>query len=222
MLKRYWNSVDNRNYVFETKSNRLKLASDTPIVRHTLAKLNKNPFAETAYFKDIQTKRSKKRKQAYLKSAAAQLPKIGLWMPERSAVKVARCFLRGERSREAPNLPDYSILPSIAGGLRFSFRIPFPICKFDCNWIDNVINKCRIVFFWQAVLSSCILKQTAKSILEPHFPLWSSLTWLYRWAQLSHIEFQDRGDSHPHSHLDRRLDLPIHFVVFHPFFEKLW
>src|SRR5262245_57075147 len=28
-----------------------------------------------------------------------------LVMPERSAVKVARCVLRGERSREAPDLP---------------------------------------------------------------------------------------------------------------------
>ena len=78
LRERYWKSIGNRNYVFETQTSRLKRASDTPIVRHTLTKMDKNPFTEAAYFKDKQAKEKKKRKQAYLKSAAAQLSKVGL------------------------------------------------------------------------------------------------------------------------------------------------
>ena len=38
-----------------------------------------------------------------------RVPHGALVMLERSAVKVARCVLRGERSREAPDLPGGSI-----------------------------------------------------------------------------------------------------------------
>jgi len=47
---KYWHSVAPRNWVFSTGKNRLKLFSDTKIVRCAGLKLDKNPFLDQDYF----------------------------------------------------------------------------------------------------------------------------------------------------------------------------
>jgi len=51
IVRRYWHSEGPRNWVFSTERNRLKLFSDTKIVRHTSLKLDKNPYLDSEYFK---------------------------------------------------------------------------------------------------------------------------------------------------------------------------
>ncbi|KAF5433071.1 RNA-directed DNA polymerase [Candidatus Methanophagaceae archaeon] len=51
IIKKYWHSDGSRNRVFSTERNRLKLFSDTKIVRHTSLKLAKNPYLDSEYFK---------------------------------------------------------------------------------------------------------------------------------------------------------------------------
>jgi RNA-directed DNA polymerase len=51
VAKKYWHSEGSRNWVFSTERNRLKLFSDTKIVRHTSLKLDKNPYLDPGYFK---------------------------------------------------------------------------------------------------------------------------------------------------------------------------
>ena len=50
VANRYWHSVGTRNWVFSTGRNRLKLFSDTKIVRCAGLKLDKNPFIDQDYF----------------------------------------------------------------------------------------------------------------------------------------------------------------------------
>ena len=51
IVRRYWHSKGSRNWVFSTKKNRLKLFSDTKIVRHIGLKMDKNPYLDSKYFK---------------------------------------------------------------------------------------------------------------------------------------------------------------------------
>ncbi|KAF5437434.1 RNA-directed DNA polymerase [Candidatus Methanophagaceae archaeon] len=51
VIKKYWHSECSRNWVFSTERNRLKLFSDTKIVRHISLKLDKNPYLDSEYFK---------------------------------------------------------------------------------------------------------------------------------------------------------------------------
>jgi len=48
--KRYWSKMGNRDWIFETKSFRLILLSDIPIVRHRMVILKKNPYLDQEYF----------------------------------------------------------------------------------------------------------------------------------------------------------------------------
>lgn len=73
--KRYWRKEGNRNYVFATGKQSLKRCSDKPIVRHPLARLDKNPYTDGAYFADVARKRRQRRRSAYYKTTAAQLGK---------------------------------------------------------------------------------------------------------------------------------------------------
>ena len=50
IANKYWHSDRNRNWVFSTKKNRLKLFSDTKIVRCAGLKLDKNPYIDQDYF----------------------------------------------------------------------------------------------------------------------------------------------------------------------------
>ena len=55
-----------------------------------------------------------------------RVPRGALVMLERSAAKVARCVLRGERSREAPDLPGaslYTVRPRVTLKLIISVNI---------------------------------------------------------------------------------------------------
>ncbi len=51
VANKYWHSEGTRDWVFSTKKNRLKLFSDTKIVRHIGLKLDKNPYLDIEYFK---------------------------------------------------------------------------------------------------------------------------------------------------------------------------
>ena len=51
IINKYWHSDGSRNWVFSTERNRLKLFSDTKIVRHISLKLAKNPYLDSVYFK---------------------------------------------------------------------------------------------------------------------------------------------------------------------------
>jgi RNA-directed DNA polymerase len=49
-LTKYWHKVGDRNYVFCTDSQTLERFSNTKIVRHRHAKLDKNPYSDKEYF----------------------------------------------------------------------------------------------------------------------------------------------------------------------------
>nr|QNO47319.1 hypothetical protein JEFCCPNJ_00001 [Methanosarcinales archaeon ANME-2c ERB4] len=51
VANKYWHSEGTRNWVFSTGKNRLKLFSDTKIVRYAGLKLDKNPYTDQDYFK---------------------------------------------------------------------------------------------------------------------------------------------------------------------------
>jgi RNA-directed DNA polymerase len=51
IAKKYWHTEGSRNWAFFTDRNRLKLFSDTKIVRHISLKLDKNPYLDLEYFK---------------------------------------------------------------------------------------------------------------------------------------------------------------------------
>jgi RNA-directed DNA polymerase len=51
VARKYWHNEGSRNWVFSTERNRLKLFSDTKIVRHTSLKLDRNPYLDFEYFK---------------------------------------------------------------------------------------------------------------------------------------------------------------------------
>jgi RNA-directed DNA polymerase len=47
---KYWQTKENRKWVFSTDKNELKLLSDTKIVRHTQLRLEMNPYLDKDYF----------------------------------------------------------------------------------------------------------------------------------------------------------------------------
>ena len=49
-LTKYWHKVGDRNHVFCTESHTLERFSNTKIVRHRHAKLDKNPYTDKEYF----------------------------------------------------------------------------------------------------------------------------------------------------------------------------
>jgi RNA-directed DNA polymerase len=64
IAKRYWHSEGTRNWVFSTKNkNKLKLFSDTKIVRHIRLKLDRNPYLDKEYF-DVRRYKLRTRKMA--------------------------------------------------------------------------------------------------------------------------------------------------------------
>jgi RNA-directed DNA polymerase len=50
IISKYWHSSGKRNWVFSEGNKKLKLLSDTKIVRHTKLKLDMNPYLEKDYF----------------------------------------------------------------------------------------------------------------------------------------------------------------------------
>ena len=51
IVRKYWQREGSRNWVFSTKKNRLKLFSDTKIIRHIGRKMDKKPYLDSEYFK---------------------------------------------------------------------------------------------------------------------------------------------------------------------------
>jgi RNA-directed DNA polymerase len=76
--ERYWKSRGNRSHEFATDKQWLKRCSDTPIVRHSLVKLDQNPYTDGAYFADKAKWRKQQRRMAYNKTTVAQLIKRGV------------------------------------------------------------------------------------------------------------------------------------------------
>jgi RNA-directed DNA polymerase len=52
VMAKYWHKVGNRTYVFCTEAQTLERFSNTRIVRHRLAKLEKNPYIDKEYFEN--------------------------------------------------------------------------------------------------------------------------------------------------------------------------
>ncbi len=50
IANKYWHTAGHRNWVFSINDKQLKSLYDTKIVRHTLLKLDKNPYLDTEYF----------------------------------------------------------------------------------------------------------------------------------------------------------------------------
>ena len=63
VARRYWHREGTRNWVFSTKKNKLKLLSDTRIVRHRCLKLDRNPYIDKVYF-DVRRYKLRARKMA--------------------------------------------------------------------------------------------------------------------------------------------------------------
>jgi len=63
ITRRYWHREGTRNWVFSTKENKLKLLSDTRIVRHRCLKLDRNPYIDKVYF-DVRRYKLRARKMA--------------------------------------------------------------------------------------------------------------------------------------------------------------
>ena len=74
--KRYWSSIGNRNCEFSADNIVLKRCSDTPIVRHSLVKLDLNPYTESDYFENKAKWRKERKRVAYSQTIAAQLDKL--------------------------------------------------------------------------------------------------------------------------------------------------
>jgi RNA-directed DNA polymerase len=55
IMTKYWHKSDNRNYVFQTELDTLERFSNTKIVRHRSAKLDKNPYIDKDYFEEWKT-----------------------------------------------------------------------------------------------------------------------------------------------------------------------
>jgi len=58
---RYWHKVGDRNWVFSTENVRLLKAADFPIVRHSMVRMDKNPYLDTQYFINRKFKNGMKR-----------------------------------------------------------------------------------------------------------------------------------------------------------------
>jgi len=82
VARKYWHTEGSRNWVFFTERNRLKLFSDTKIVRHTSLKLDKNPYLD-----------SNQKTKMPQKQTAARYRK-GYEMLERYEGKLSRTVLR--------------------------------------------------------------------------------------------------------------------------------
>jgi RNA-directed DNA polymerase len=75
VASKYWHSERSRNWVFSTKKNKLKLFSDTKIIRHPSLKLDRNPYLDSEYF-DVRRYKMRARNMASkLKTSGAEMDK---------------------------------------------------------------------------------------------------------------------------------------------------
>jgi RNA-directed DNA polymerase len=74
--QRYWKSIGDRHCEFAADNLFLKRCSDTPIVRHSLVKLDANPYTNGDYFENKAQWRKERKCAAYSQTTAAQLQKL--------------------------------------------------------------------------------------------------------------------------------------------------
>ena len=65
IVNRYWHRIGSRNWVFSAEGLKLKIFSDTKIIRHPCIKMDKNPYVDKEYFK-WRTNYLRKQKQVSL------------------------------------------------------------------------------------------------------------------------------------------------------------
>lgn len=73
---RYWHSEGNRNWVFSEGDKKLKLLSDTKIVRHTRLKLDMNPYLDKDYFIERKIKQGIKKLKSFAKSVWGKVKNV--------------------------------------------------------------------------------------------------------------------------------------------------
>ncbi len=73
IVKKYWKTVQSRQWVFMHEQTRLIDAGDIPIVRHIALKLDKNPFLDREYFEARKASQRRKNATAYWRTSAAHL-----------------------------------------------------------------------------------------------------------------------------------------------------
>jgi RNA-directed DNA polymerase len=67
-INRYWHRMGTRKYVFTTGNETLEIFSDVKIVRHRLAKLDKNPFIDKDYFEKWRVREYPERKTSLIQT----------------------------------------------------------------------------------------------------------------------------------------------------------
>ncbi len=73
VVKKYWKTIESRNWVFMQDQIRLIDPADIPIVRHIALKLDKNPFLDRQYFEMRKNSQRRKNAAAYRRTKAAYL-----------------------------------------------------------------------------------------------------------------------------------------------------
>src|SRR5659263_555114 len=73
---RYWHSEGNRKWVFSEGDKKLKLLSDTKIVRHTRLKLDMNPYLDKDYFIERKIKQGVKKLKSFAKSVWGKVKNV--------------------------------------------------------------------------------------------------------------------------------------------------
>jgi RNA-directed DNA polymerase len=76
IAERYWHSEGNRNWVFSEGDKKLKLLSDTRIVRHMRLKLDMNPYLNKDYFISRKIKKGVKKLKGLAKSAWGKVKNV--------------------------------------------------------------------------------------------------------------------------------------------------
>lgn len=73
IVKKFWKTVQSRQWVFMHEQTRLIDAGDIPIMRHVALKLDKNPFLDRAYFEARKASQRRKNATTYWRTTAAHL-----------------------------------------------------------------------------------------------------------------------------------------------------
>jgi RNA-directed DNA polymerase len=116
IARKYWHSEGSRNWVFSTKKNRLKLFSDTKIVRHISLKLDKNPYIDSEYFK------LRKLRQKALKLSDWYKTR---WDKPKGWVMCMNIEIRRPECPRNKLLPDTERVMKCLSGMRGNFHVPF-------------------------------------------------------------------------------------------------
>jgi len=89
IAQRYWHSEGDRNWVFSQGDKKLKLLSDTKIVRHTKLKLDMNPYLDKDYFIERKIKQGIKKLKSAAKSVWGKMKNV--IKPETKTITINCC-----------------------------------------------------------------------------------------------------------------------------------